>query len=100
MTTDLEQRLRARAARIRGYIESSERVVELLRPEMMKFDAREAPWDTYTVRLSVDHSSSIRTQTKEVEELERAADKLARLRAENERMREALERRGRGENAR
>lgn len=68
--TTLADKIEARAKRIRGYIASSQRVVELLAPEQAKFDARKAPWDTYTVRISVDHMSSIRTQTKEAEELE------------------------------
>lgn len=74
------ERLRERALKIRGYIASSQRVVDLLAPEMEKFKTRDEPWDTYTVRLSVDHQSSIRTQTKEAEEYEEAADLIERLR--------------------
>ena len=54
---------------------------------MEKFDKREAPWDTYTVRMSVDHQSSIRTQTKEVEEYEQAADLIETQAREIERLR-------------
>lgn len=79
---DLEKRLLDRAAKIRGYIASSQIVVDLLQPQMALFDAREGGHDTYTVRLAVDHKSSIRTQTKEAEELEQAADTIATLRAE------------------
>lgn len=74
------ERLRRRALKLRGYIASSQRVADLLAPEMEKFRTRDEPWDTYTVRLSVDHQSSIRTQTKEAEEYDEAADLIERLR--------------------
>lgn len=80
----LIERLNARAAKVRSYIASSQIVIDYLAPEMAKFDAREPPWDTYTVRMSVDHQSSIRTQTKEAEELEEAAAALTRLAAERD----------------
>ena len=83
-------KLRERAAKVREWIISSQRVVDLLAPEREKFDKREAPWDTYTVRMSVDHQSSIRTQTKEVEEYEQAADLIETQAREIERLREAL----------
>ena len=83
-------KLRERAAKVREWIISSQRVVDLLAPEREKFDKREAPWDTYTVRMSVDHQSSIRTQTKEVEEYEQAADLIETQAREIERLRDAL----------
>ncbi len=88
--TDLIERLRERASTIRGYIASSQIVVDLLAPEMAKFDARTEPCDSYTVRMSVDHQSSIRRQTKEAEDYEEAADRIAQLEAENTKLREQL----------
>lgn len=85
----LEIALRSRAEKIRGYIKSSARVVELLKPEMVKFEARTGH-DVYTVRMSVDHASSIRTQTKEAEELEQAADALAVIEADRKEAREEV----------
>ncbi len=80
MQDDLIERLRERAAKVRGWIASSQRVVDLLRPEMDKFDARTGH-DLYTVRMSVDHKSSIRTQTKEAEEIEAAIARIEALEA-------------------
>ena len=71
--------LRKRAKELRKCIANSQRIVDLLKPEMDRFDASDAPWSTYVVRMSVDHSSSIRSTTKEASELECAADTLAKL---------------------
>ena len=86
----LVERLRERAQKIRGYIASSQMVVDYLAPEMKKFENREAPWDTYTVRMSVDHQSSIRRQSKEACEYEEAADALTTLSARVETLEAAL----------
>lgn len=83
-------KLRERAAEVRGYIASCQIVVDLLAPEMQKFNAREAPWDVYTVRMAVDHESSIRTQAKEAEEYEASADLIETQAHEIERLREEL----------
>ena len=77
----LIERLEKRVDNIRGQLKSCERIVELLKPEMDKFDAREAPWDIYTVRMSVDHQSAIRSHNKELADLEGA---IAALRAGGE----------------
>ena len=71
-------RLRDRAAKIRGYIASSQLVVDYLKPEMDKFKALTGH-DIYTVRMAVDHQSSIRTQTKEAEDLEAAVAALTAI---------------------
>lgn len=83
LTDDLIERLQKRSERIRGYIKSSERVVELLAPEMVRFNERFGH-DVYTARLSVDHSNGIREQTREADDLDEAADEITRLRAEND----------------
>jgi short subunit dehydrogenase-like uncharacterized protein len=69
---DLIARLRERAERLRKQNESCQRVVDLLQPEMDKFDARTGH-DIYTVRMSVDHASNLRTQAKELADLLEAA---------------------------
>jgi len=90
MTDDLIKRLRDRAKDLRDYITSSEVVINLLSSEVEKFENRNAPWDTYTVGLAVDHKSSVRTQTKEAEEYEQAADTLEAQAAEIARLRAAV----------
>ena len=87
--TDLIERLKARAEKIRGYIANNTRVMELLQPEMDKFDAREGH-NTYTVRIAVDHLSSNRSYTKELADWEDAAATLAEANAKLEKAREAL----------
>ena len=87
---DLVERLRERADHIRGYIKSSQLVVDLLQPETDKFEARTGH-DLYTVRMAVDHQSSIRTQTKELEELDQAADRIEAQAKLIEGLREGLE---------
>ena len=76
---DVAGRLKARAEKVQEWSTSSQRVVDLLKPEMDKFDAKEAPWDIYTVRMSVDHVSSIRTQAKEIADLAEAAAIISEL---------------------
>lgn len=76
--SELIERLQKRADQIAGYIASSQRVVDLLQPEMDLFNARQGGHDTYTVRMAVDHMSSIRTQNKELADL---TDAIAALRS-------------------
>ena len=83
--SDIEQRLRDRASKLHEYIKSSQIVVDLLKPQMDLFDARKGGHDTYAVRMSVDHQSSIRTQLKEIAELDEAADTIRDLRKKLER---------------
>ena len=79
--TDIVERLLTRAERLKKQNFSCQRICDLLAPEMAKFDARDAPWDTYTVRMAVDHQSSIRTQQKEIDDLTEAANEISSLRA-------------------
>lgn len=79
---DLIERLRDREKRHRECIANSQVVVDLLRPQMDMFNAREGGYNTYAVRMSVDHQSSIRTTTKEADELRDAADAIAALTAQ------------------
>jgi len=77
---DLVERLRERAEKIRGHIKSSQLIVDLLQPEMDKFEARTGH-DLYTVRMAVDHKSSIRTQAKELADLD---ETITRIKAQDE----------------
>ena len=75
---ELIERLRERASKVRQYIASSQLVVDLLKPEMDKFDARTGH-DIYTVRMSVDHANSIKKQTVEADDLDAAATAIETL---------------------
>lgn len=85
---DLIERLRAREAKHREAIANSQIVVDLLAPQKALFEARDVH-NIYAVRLCVDHQSSIRTTTKEADEL---ADAVSRITS----LQQALERIARG----
>ena len=70
---ELADRLEKQAEKLRGYVQSSLRVVELLQPEMKRFDDPEGPWDTYTVRMSVDHSNSAKKDAAFADDLMQAS---------------------------
>ena len=53
--TDIIQRLEKRAKDERSYVENNIVVADLLEPQMALFNAREAPWNTYAVRMAIDH---------------------------------------------
>jgi len=60
----------------RKWAESCKVTNAYLQPEMDKFDSRQAPCDTYTVRIYVDHMSEIRRHEREASDLEAAVDIL------------------------
>lgn len=87
---DLADKLDQRADGIEKQIASCQIIIDLLKSQMDLFDDRPRvgatgdappPFDLYTVRMSVDHGSSIRTLTKELAELRYAAAAL-RIQAE------------------
>lgn len=60
----------------RKWAESCKITNSYLQPEKDKFDTREAPWDTYTVRVYVDHMNEIRKHEREAADLEAAVELL------------------------
>jgi hypothetical protein len=74
---------------------SNDRVLELMKPEMDRFEAREGH-DIYATRLAVDHLSSNRSYAKELADWTDAADTIERQDTDLARMRDALERIARG----
>jgi len=69
----LAERLDRQADIARRSAESSEILAALLKPEMDKFNARNAPWDTYTVRMAVDHIQSAKRDRQLVQDFTIAA---------------------------
>ena len=78
---ELIERLENRAEEDEQCAANNARVVELLDPEMKLFDAREAPWNTYVVRMAVDHRSSERRDRRYAADLREA---VAILRAKEQ----------------
>ena len=77
---DIVDKLQQRIDKVNGWIKSSLLVADLLQPEMDKFEARTGH-DIYTVRMAVDHRSSVRTQQREVDDLVEAKNEIMRLRS-------------------
>lgn len=48
---------------------NSKRVVDLLQPELDRFNTRKAPWNTYVVRMAVDHESGARREAQTAADL-------------------------------
>jgi len=69
----LAERLEKQAEIARRAAESSDILAALLKPEMDKFNAGNAPWDTYTVRMAVDHIQSAKRDRQLVQDLSIAA---------------------------
>lgn len=79
---DICQKLLDRAERLKKQNASCQLICDLLESEMVKFNANpRLAYDPYTVRMSVDHASSIRTQQTEIDDLTEAANEIATLRA-------------------
>lgn len=55
---ELIERLEKRAEEDEECARNSETVAEALAGELAKFEARDAPWNTYAVRMAVDHRTS------------------------------------------
>lgn len=72
--TDLErqkliERLEKRAKEDETCAENSRVVAELLAPQMVLFNAREAPWNTYAVRMAVEHENSVKRDSQYASDL-------------------------------
>ena len=68
----LADRLEKRAKQEREIAANSAVIVALLEPEFAKFEAREAPWNTYAVRMAVEHRNSVKKDTAFADDLEAA----------------------------
>ena len=55
---ELIERLEKRAKEDESCAANNRVIAELLAPQMALFNAREAPWNTYAVRMAVDHETS------------------------------------------
>lgn len=76
-TTDaaLVERLRKRAGEDRAVAENSAATLALLQPELDKFDA-EQRFNTYVIRMAVDHKNSARKDGAYADDLTAAADTI------------------------
>jgi hypothetical protein len=90
MSSDIVERLREREAKLRECIANSQVVIDLLAPQMTAFKKRDGSHNIYAVRMSVDHKSSVRTTTKEADELRDAADHITALEAKLAEAREMM----------
>lgn len=57
---ELVERLEKRAQEDERCAANSQIIVDLLAPQMALFTAREGVWNTYAVRMAVDHSNSVK----------------------------------------
>jgi hypothetical protein len=72
----LAERLEKRAKVEREIAANSAVIVALLEPEFAKFEAREAPWNTYAVRMAVEHRHSAKKDAAFADDLDAAVDAL------------------------
>lgn len=78
----LLDRLRQRAKQEREIAENSKAALALLQPELDRFNAEpREPTNVYVVRLALDHRNSATKDAAFADDLEQAADALARLAA-------------------
>ena len=91
--SDLVERLTKRAKEDRQCAANSAIIADLLEPQMALFRASnpDAPWNTYTVRMAVDHANSVKRDTQYAIDLEVAAAELSRLSARVEELERAAE---------
>lgn len=82
---DLIERLEKRAKEDDECADNSARVADLLSPELGRFNAREAPWNTYAVRMAIDHRNSMERDRRYAADLREA---IALLRAKEARAEE------------
>ena len=68
---DLDRFISDMIEKRRKWLASTERTIELLQPEMDRFEASE-PYDAYVARLYTDHADQARTYRKEIAALEAA----------------------------
>lgn len=78
---ELAERLEKRASQDRSYSENNRIVAELLQPQLDRFDARnpDEPWNTYAVRMQLDHRNSAKRDAESADDLEQAASELRAL---------------------
>lgn len=76
---ELAERLEKRAKQDREYAINSSVVLGLLEPELAKFSAREGPWNTYAVRMAIEHRNSAKRDNAFADDLEAAAASLRAL---------------------
>jgi hypothetical protein len=68
----LVERLRKRAKEDRQCAENNRVVAGLLEPQFAAFNAREEPWNTYAVRMAVDHRNSLKRDEQWADDLDAA----------------------------
>lgn len=74
---DLIERLRKRAKEDQACADNSAVIVEALAGQMELFENRNGPaWNTYAVRMAVDHRNSVKRDTQYARDLTEAADAL------------------------
>lgn len=69
---DIIVRLEKRAEQDRSYAENNTVVADLLETQMALFNAREGQWNTYAVRMAVDHRQSAKKDTQFADDLDAA----------------------------
>lgn len=84
------ERLEKRVEQDRSCAEDSQVVADLLAPEFAKFHSRKAPWNTYAVRMAVDHQNSVRRDTAFADDLDAARTAIPGLLDRVAVLREAL----------
>lgn len=79
--SELIERLRKRAAEDRECAANSQVVADLLKPQLELFNVRQndKPWNTYAVRMAVDHNNSVRRDTRYAKDLEAAIALLEKV---------------------
>lgn len=89
--SNLIERLRKRAKEDQTCADNSSVIVDALAGQMKLFEDREGGgWNTYAVRMAVDHRNSVRRDTQYAKDLTEAADHIASLEAALAEAREAL----------
>lgn len=68
----LVERLRKRAEEEREIAANSAVVAGLLKPQLDRFTNREPPWNTYAVRVALDHRNSAKKDAEFADDLEEA----------------------------
>lgn len=83
---EIVERLRAQERKSRDVVANCAAVTEALSEQLEHFERRDPdrPWNTYAVRVAVDHQSSARTEAKLADTIAEAATLIEQLVAERD----------------
>jgi predicted phosphoribosyltransferase len=84
---DLVDRLLKRSEDDQACAENSMAVFEALGEHYRAFDQRSGRWNTYAVRMAVDHKKGAERDAQHAADLREVVSEISRLREENERIR-------------